>query len=151
LNDLWKFDGTQWSWVDGSNLVNEASVYGTQGTAAASNVLGARQDGIGWIDSSNNLWLFGGWTEDSSGTAGHLNDLWKYDGTNWTWISGNSVRNQSGVYGTQGIAAANNIPGARQLALSWTDNSDNLWLFGGWGYDSVGAWGELNGLWRYQP
>jgi N-acetylneuraminic acid mutarotase len=151
LNDLWKFDGTQWTWVDGSNLVNEASVYGTQGTAAASNVLGARQGGVGLIDSSDNLWLFGGAGNDSAGVNGYLNDLWKYDGSNWTWISGSNVRNQSGVYGTQGTAGVNNVPGARQLILRWSDNSDELWLFGGWGYDSAGTGGVLNDLWRYQP
>ena len=32
-----------------------------------------------WIDSSGNLWLFGGYGYDSTGQLGYLNDLWQYD------------------------------------------------------------------------
>ena len=32
----------------------------------------------------------------------------------WTWISGSST-DQMGVYGTQGIAAPSNVPGARNM------------------------------------
>jgi hypothetical protein len=56
-----------------------------------------------------------------------------------------------GVYGSQGTAAAGNVPGARYPAVSWTDASGNLWLFGGWGYDSAGTSGYLNDLWMYKP
>jgi hypothetical protein len=56
-----------------------------------------------------------------------------------------------GVYGTQGVSAAANVPGARVLAVSWTDASGNLWLFGGDGYGANGTSGNLNDLWRYQP
>ena len=58
---------------------------------------------------------------------------------------------QPGVYGTQGVTAASNVPGARDSAVSWMDRSGNLWLFGGSGYDSMGALVDLNDLWRYQP
>ena len=52
------------------------------------------------------------------------------------------------------LASASNVPGARGsqgIAVTWTDSSGNFWLFGGDGYDSTGAWAELNDLWRYQP
>ncbi len=55
----------------------------------------------------------------------------------------------SGVYGAQGIPAANNVPGSRWYAISWTDHAGNLWLFGGEGIDSTGAYGPLNDLWEY--
>jgi len=32
LNDLWKYSGGQWTWVNGSNLVNANGTYGTKGT-----------------------------------------------------------------------------------------------------------------------
>ena len=41
-------------------------------------------------------------------------------------------------------------PGAVR-AVGWTDGSDNFWLFGGSGYDSTGALGDLNDLWEYSP
>ena len=65
-------------------------------------------------------------------TVGELNDLWKFDGKYWTWISGSNDTDQDGNYGQKGVAAATNIPGARVGAVSWIDIINNLWLFGGW-------------------
>lgn len=150
LNDLWKFDGANWTWVSGASTANQTGTYGTQGVAAPSNVPGARTSAVSWIDSSGNLWLFGAiFGYDSSGTLGSLNDLWKFDGTNWTWISGASVINQPGVYGTLGMPSASNVPGARGGSTTWTDKSGNLWLFGGAGLDSAGTSGVLNDLWKF--
>jgi N-acetylneuraminic acid mutarotase len=153
LNDLWRFSqGTgQWTWIGGANTDNAAGIYGTQGTAAASNVPGARYSASSWIDASGNLWLFGGYGSDSTGAAGKLDDLWRFSpGTGqWTWINGASTDNAAGVYGALGTAAAGNVPGARYAATSWIDASGNLWLFGGYGSDSTGTVGRLNDLWEY--
>jgi N-acetylneuraminic acid mutarotase len=149
LNDLWKFDGANWTWVSGSDTNDQSGTFGSQGTAAPTNVPGARDSAISWIDSNNNLWLFGGYGYASSGSCCRLNDLWKFDGTNWTWVSGSSTANQTGVYGTKGIAASTNVPGARDRAISWTDSHNNLWLFGGFGPDSTGTWGNLSDLWKF--
>jgi N-acetylneuraminic acid mutarotase len=155
LNDLWRYSPStgQWTWISGGNADNAAGAYGTQGTAAASNVPGARYSASSWIDSSGNLWLFGGYGDDSTGSAGKLNDLWQYTPSTgqWTWISGGNVANASGVYGTQAIASAGNVPGGRQAANSWIDSSGNLSLFGGYGYDSTGDLDALNDLWQYSP
>ena len=115
---------------------------------------GARNWAISWADSAGNLWLFGGFGYDSTGPGGYfsyLNDLWKYTPSTqqWTWVSGAKTINASGVYGTLGTGSTTNVPGARQSALSWTDSAGNFWLFGGYGYDSTGAIGSLNDLWRY--
>ncbi len=153
LNDLWQYSpGTgQWTWISGGNADNAAGVYGTQGTATASNVPGARYSASSWIDSSGNLWLFGGVGYDSAGSAGNLNDLWLFSPSTgqWTWIAGGNTDNATGVYGTQSTAAASNVPGARYSASTWIDSSGNLWLFGGYGYDSAGNVGKLNDLWQY--
>jgi N-acetylneuraminic acid mutarotase len=143
----------EWTWLAGSTTANAAGVYGTQGTAAAGNVPGARYWTSSWTDASGNFWLFGGVGANSAGVTGYLNDLWRYDPSTgqWTWVSGGDIDNASGVYGTQGTAAAGNVPGAREAASSWIDSSGNLWLFGGVGYDSSGALGDLNDLWRYSP
>ena len=155
LNDLWKYDPTtlEWTWVSGSNTINQAGAYGTQGAAAPSNVPGARQHAISWLDSSGKLWLFGGTGLDSAATIGRLNDLWKYDPTTleWTWVSGSDIFGQKGTYGTQGVAAPLNVPGARSGAVSWLDSGGRLWLFGGLGYDSAAYIGDLNDLWEYDP
>ena len=147
LNDLWKFNGTQWTWVSGANITDQNGDYGIKGTAAPGNVPGARSNSVSWIDSSGNLWLFGGYTIG----AHLLNDLWKFNGTEWTWVSGSNAINQNGTYGTEGTAAPGNVPGARYGAVSWSDSSGNLWLFGGQGYPATGTFGYLNDLWKYTP
>jgi N-acetylneuraminic acid mutarotase len=159
LNDLWEFNpaAKEWKWVSGSNLIDARGVYGTPGVAAAGNVPSSRIAGVNWIDSSGNLWLFGGVGFDSTGTSGTLDDLWKFDpaSNEWTWMSGansaGSNGGQSGVYGTLGVAAAASVSGSRYYAVSWADSSGNLWLFGGYGFDSTGTEGYLNDLWKYQP
>ncbi len=156
LNDLWTFDpsaGT-WTWVSGSSTANVLPSYGTQGVPSASNVPGARDSATGWIDANGRLWLFGGEGYDSTGTLGLLNDLWTFDpslGT-WTWVSGSSTANALPVYGTQGVPAASNIPGARMIANSWIDSSGKAWLFGGYGTNFVDQYGiDMNDFWRFDP
>ena len=68
----------------------------------------------------------------------------------WVWMNGPKTP-QVAVYGTLGTASAQNIPGNRTSAVSWTDNNGNLWLFGGNGYTSAGVAGYLNDLWNYNP
>jgi hypothetical protein len=53
---------------------------------------------------------------DSVGAEGLLDDLWEYSNSQWTWITGSKMINQNGMYATQGMLAAGNIPGARSLA-----------------------------------
>ncbi len=151
LNDLWKYSAGEWTWMSGANAPNQLGTYGTQGTAASGNVPGARNSAVSWIDTSGNLWLFGGYGYDSAGNNYLLNDLWQYSAKSglWTWMSGSNIIEQRGVYGVQGTPDSNNAPGARESALSWTDESGNLWLFGGGGYDSTGTLGYLNDLWKY--
>ena len=68
--------------------------------------------------------------------------MWKYDGNNWTWISGSIIVNQLGNYGQKGISSSSNIPSSRYSSVSWIDNNNKFWLFGGIGYDSNGNKGE---------
>src|SRR3984885_760143 len=153
LNDLWSYDPTTglWTWIGGSNTPNAAGVYGTQGTAAVSNVPRARMGGSAWVDTNGNVWLFGGLGLAQSGLAQEYNDLWEYSPASgqWTWIGGSDGANAAGVYGTQRAGAAGNGPGARVSAVSWRDSSGNFWLFGGYGYDQVSSIGNLNDLWEY--
>lgn len=149
LNDLWKFDGSQWAWVSGSSSANQSGVYGSLGVAASGNVPGARYGAVSWTDAAGNLWLFGGTGYDSAGNVGALNDLWKFDGSQWTWMGGGKLGNQPGSYGTQGKPAAGNFPGGRSGAIAFADPSGNVWLFGGQGCDStIDCGSALNDLWE---
>lgn len=149
LNDLWKFDGTNWIFVSGSDTANQGGSYGTRGIPEAGNHPGSRSGSVSWSDTSGNQWLFGGWGYDSTATWQSLNDLWKFDGVNWAWISGSDSSTQNGIYND--VDSANNIAGGRGDSVAWRDTSGNLWLFGGWGFDSAGTEGYLNDLWRYEP
>ncbi len=156
FNDLWRYDPPtdEWTWVSGSSLTNQPGVYGTLGTPASSNVPGAREWAVSWVDASGRFWLFGGGGYDSAGRNGFLNDLWNYDpATNeWTWVSGSENGGQDGVYGIKGTADPSNVPGCRERAVSWIDQAGKLWLFGGYGADgSGGADIDLNDLWKYDP
>ncbi len=147
LNDLWKYNSctNEWTWLKGSQSPWAIGVYGTKGIPASNNNPGARQMSASWIDATGNLWLFGG-----SG-ANYYNDLWKYDiiSNQWTWVNGDNTGNKRGVYGVQGVSSAASKPGARSNPACWTDNSGNLWMYGGNGYAASGGGGYLGDLWKY--
>jgi N-acetylneuraminic acid mutarotase len=159
-NDLWRYSvpSQEWTWIGGSSSGNQAGIYGTKGVASASNIPGAREAATSWTDCSGSFWLFGGIAYDSTGGyATDINDLWKFnpaEGT-WTWVSGSNLNAfntvEKGIYGVQGAPGAANLPGARGGASGWADSSGNLWLFGGYGFDSSGNFGAMNDLWEFTP
>lgn len=138
----------QWAWIEGASATGSAGSYGSQSVASMSNAPAARSGAVSWTDRSGRLWLFGGAT-----ASGSLNDLWRYDpGTSeWTWMSGASSTGAAGQYGSEGMEAPGNVPGARQGATGWVDSSGNLWLFGGYGLDGQGSQSQLNDLWSFTP
>ena len=164
LNDLWMFDPStgNWTWYGGANVTNSSGTYGTRGVADVANAPGARENAVAWVDPAGKLWLFGGSGMDSTSHGpGLLNDLWMYDpaaGT-WTWVNGDQTAGTYGTYGSALFPPSGGTPGARQSAAAWADNSGNLWLFGGYGYDSAQVLvtdplpnvGMLNDLWEYSP
>lgn len=97
-------------------------------------------------------------------TSAYLNDLWKFNlrDLTWVWVSGNSSASARGVYGVRGQANSANLPGARIKPSLWSDSNDDIWLFGGYGkasastlgnmscYESCnGDIGNLNDLWKF--
>jgi hypothetical protein len=139
----------EWTWIAGSNSANANGVYGVEGTAAAGNTPGGRYAASTWTDASGNLWIFGGAAAPTASADTWFSDLWEFSGGLWTWKAGSDVPDQPGVYGSPGVPAASNNPGARSDAISWSDPSGNLWLFGGLGLDAYGESNDLNDLWKY--
>jgi N-acetylneuraminic acid mutarotase len=156
FSDLWEYSisNNTWTLQGGSATTNQNGSYGTQNVASTSNFPGARYQAVAQYISGQ-VWLFGGFGFDSTSTTpGELNDLWEYStvSNTWTWVGGLSVANQPGVYGTQGTAAASNVPGSRSDEFSWTDPSGNFWIFGGFGNDSANPEPQqvdMNDLWEY--
>jgi N-acetylneuraminic acid mutarotase len=179
FNDLWKFDPatSEWAWISGSSSVGSncpvlssiancgrSGTYGTLGLPSAGNTPGGRYQSATWVDLNGNFWLYGGEGFDVNGNWGALSDLWRFNpSTNmWAWMGGNStvpvnpgcngcILGQPPVPGTLGVPAAGNTPGGLWLASNWTDSNGNLWLFGGWGYNTNGNGGVPNDLWQFNP
>lgn len=94
--------------------------------------------GAAYWTARGTFWMFGGY---GIGPPYNLSDFWKYapaagnsTGT-WTLVS-------NGGAGT---------PGGRNAPAFTTDAAGNLWMFGGFGYDSGGNPGDLNDLWKFSP
>ena len=112
LNDMWKYSKGEWTWIGGSNSIQQAGVYGAKGKSSSTNFPGARLYAVSWTDPSGNFWLFGGRGVDATGTAGLLNDLWKYSSGQWTWVAGSNIAESSlngawpgtGIYGTTRVS-----------------------------------------------
>lgn len=139
------------SWIKGTNLLNQSGQYGTTGVSAPSNNPGAREGAATWKDNAGNFWMFGGNGRDHLGNYGGLSDLWKYTvATNeWVFIKGNDVFAQITLYGTMGVPSSTSKPGGRHSSAAWTDASGDLWLMGGYGLSGGSGLGYLNDLWKY--
>lgn len=149
LNDLWKFNPTlnQWVWMSGTNVINDAGLYISQGVSSANRRPKSRRTTTTWLDISGNLWLFGGTTAIFFTQA--VDDIWKYDiGTNeWTWVKGDSTAGAMPVYNVLGVADPANRVGARGTEVSWrSKKSNNLWIFGG----HIPAYATRNDLWKIE-
>ena len=123
-----------WTWSQQLESGKREGGVRHQDTAAAGRVPGARSGAVSWTDGASNFWLFGGSgygirplaiARSTACGATVQHELVDLDGR---LESGNST----GVYGTQGTAAAGSVPGARSSAVSWIDSAGNLWMFSGY-------------------
>ena len=148
----------EWTWMNGIDNINSLGNYGVKGVPSPTVFPPALYETCEWTDLQGNFWIYGGLFLDSTGSAGGMADLWKYDPvTNeWTWIWGDGqiFQMHDYHYGIQGIPDPLNSPGVRYFGTgTWTDQNNNLWLYGGTGqfYDSIGNYygGYLADLWKY--
>jgi hypothetical protein len=70
-------DSVDNTYSDGVNITGPPGVYFARGLSPA-NFAGGRNSASSAIDSSGNLWMFGGTGVDSKGNPGYLNDLWEW-------------------------------------------------------------------------
>ena len=128
---LWKYNPYQnmWTWIHGDSIPNQPPVYGTLGIPSPLNSPGSRNCPATWIDSSGNLWMYGGYTMGNVTRA----DLWKFDTATleWTWMSGSTF---TSVGNTLTLGVPSSVQTPRSVAetnCTWTDNQNQLWLYGG--------------------
>ncbi len=156
--DLWRQDPVsgRWSLRHGSFQPAQPAVFGTQGVGAGENTPGGLSAASFCTAGDGGLWLFGGSckTTTSLYTAAPITtaDLWRFDPTtsHWTWVNGTGESNQASVYGTRGLAAPDNCPGARSGAAMWSGPDGRIWLFGGYGRASDETT-YLSDLWCINP
>eukprot|EP00750_Incisomonas_marina_P020897 INCI4110.2.p1 GENE.INCI4110.2~~INCI4110.2.p1 ORF type:complete len:510 (-),score=73.38 INCI4110.2:2234-3763(-) len=116
---------------------------------------GAREHSVTWT-KNNNLWLFGGLgfgavplgEYDFSAVEGHfgyMNDIWEFDTALllWVWRGGSSLPHVYGIYATSGNGTVLS-PGGRTKSAAWVSSSSNqLFLFGGYGFAEAGGAGYV--------
>lgn len=156
-NDLWRYDVTtnEWTWMSGDSICSAQTVHGTQGVAASTNNPGGRCSYAHWIDSNDDLWLFGGYILTPQYNATMVSDFWKYSISTgmWTWMGGsNQILDYTNHYGTQGVPSPSNQPRTRtENRASWVDSCGNFWMFGGLSMDTTTFTQRyLNDLWKYE-
>lgn len=141
LNDLWQYNpiDNNWTWLKGDQNKDQPAV--TIGPPI-NHKPGARQQAVGWVSKNGTLYLFAGSQQSNS-----YNDLWRYTpSTNiWDVLQGDPfspLGGQTPHYGN--TPSPLNTPGSRTLSISWTDQQDRFYLFGG-----LAGGGARNDLWRY--
>jgi len=166
-SDLWKVSpGGVWTFLSGPNTTSDYGVFGTKGVANAKNIPGARYGGALFIDSqAQNLYLFGGYCADSTGSEDSCNDVWQFNLVTklWTWLSGASTfavgKDIYGVYGPKGVASTNYHSGGRaEFAYFIHPTTKIVYLFGGYGYAADknttnygDAYVDFDDLWSFNP
>lgn len=136
------FTGTLGTWKDGVpagyDIYNQQTYPGSRDSAAT------------WTDGSGTMYMFGGYGPDENGSMNYLADFWRYNGSSWVlWPQSNDYGVANGLNYAIGIYHASNRPSARIGAATVLDSNGRLWLFGGFGRDSVGNLGFLNDLWAF--
>jgi N-acetylneuraminic acid mutarotase len=149
LSDMWKFSGGNWTWMAGDNTVEQSGSYGRVGLPAVSNKPGARDSAFCWSDQKGALWLFGGYGKATARNSGRLNDFWLYNTkTNgWIWVGGANEHNNAGLFSGKFTKGA--YPSSRDQGAYFLDYRNDMWIFGGNGFDKNKDEGSLGDVWKF--
>ena len=105
-----------------------------------------------WIDSTGNLWLFGGYGLGSTGVRATSTICGEYSPSSgqWTWVSGGTASMPVGSTAPRARASASNVPGARYSAPAPGSTPTATCGCSAGTATTAGAAGKLNDLWRVQ-
>lgn len=144
-SDIWTYDLTtkEWVWVHGSDSAYAKARYGIKGVADSTNNPGYRLGPSLTHDKEGNLWLFGGGQQSYTD---FYDDLWKFDITTgmWTWMKGQNISSPLQPLATKGVEDSIANPRCLLFPTIWCDNNNNIWTFGGFGFNSFSQ-----ELWKY--
>src|SRR5690349_11552056 len=123
-----------WTWMHGdTTLPNNYSIVGPAGQFGTSYRPIVYYEQNSWKDKQGIFWYMT-----------HSDSLWKFDPSinQWAFIRGSGY---TANFGVKGVPDPLNTPGNRQTsAITWVDTSGNLWLFGAWMSNGLGA-----DLWKF--
>ncbi|HYV94298.1 MAG TPA: kelch repeat-containing protein [Chitinophagales bacterium] len=148
FNDMWMYNPAtnNWTWMSGTNVLSDPGHYGSLCSPSVDNIPAGRwENRARWKDACGKFWMYGGlWSLTLK-----YNDLWNFDPVTleWTLANGDSLPNANPDFGTIGVSAPTNHPGARAGVVSWRNNNGDLFLFGGFVISS----NSYNDLWRFVP
>jgi len=131
-----------WTWMGGDTLPNSIGNHGVMGVPSVTNTPpSSTETACTWV-KGDDLWFYAGMTQ----SAPFIGDMWRYNisADQWTWMAGDTTYNAVPVYGTLGVSAPTNFPGARMCYSRWKDLNDDFWIFGG--STSIGT---SNDLWKF--
>jgi len=79
-NAVWGYNtaNNTWTWLSGSNTLNQLGNYGSLLTPAPTNIPGSRHDHTAIVDGQY-MYVFAGEGKSANPTTGFLNDHWQYD------------------------------------------------------------------------
>lgn len=77
LNDLWKFNGVNWVWTAGTDVLRDKGVRTQKRMISKLNNPAGLYGAVGWVGRDNSLYLFAGQATDVTGD-GAINNLWKF-------------------------------------------------------------------------
>ena len=139
LGDMWSFDVStkKWTFLTGTDTIYYSS------SALPENEPGARNAPVTWIDSQNDLYLFGGNRQFDK----FLNDIWVYNLQTNAWVlKDTSTANSISIISEK----LKNRPGGRASTSGHIQTRNFIYLFGGYGYGiNPGEAGFLGDIWRY--
>ncbi|XP_060075538.1 uncharacterized protein LOC132555203 [Ylistrum balloti] len=158
-SDLYMYNISEgkWRYVHGRRETGRVAKFTFHGQHSRENEPGCRRGGAGIVDTSGNLWLFGG-----EGADGHLDsvssvkppkrlaDLWHFDvlKNEWAFKGGFERGNSAGIYnGDKNIYYTGSQPGSRFDTMS-VPAGNTILVYGGIGIDADGNEGLLSDFWE---
>lgn len=131
LADMWKYDISTgiWTWMSGSNMLDDAGHYGTLGVPSVNNYPAARTVQNFWKDDNGIFWLAGGLGigPDTIQYSNAYQDVWKFNPATleWTWVKGPSAPSSAPHSGAICDTSSSNIWGRHLLNhFVWKVNDD---------------------------
>jgi hypothetical protein len=138
--EFWRLNTTSLEFTYfGMNNNVRAAVGGDKGVPSTTTYPGHVEAGALFVDSQNNLWLFGGFYNNTTNTVWHFNTT----SYMWTWVWGEVNTFVNPDFST-------NYWNGRYSAGGFIDNNDRVWLFGGYGSSpSTEDQDSWNDIWSF--